>query len=249
MRRVHFETTDSTNVQARALAARYAGECVLVTAAEQTSGRGRQGRHWHSPRGGAWMSLAWPMRCEPRQYGAVSLVAAAAVLRAFDELVPRCAERLQVKWPNDVLLDDRKVAGILCEQTLNPTWQTPGTLIVGVGVNVDFDVALLPTDLRHPPTTLRQATDRSVAVDRVIEAVSGRLTQLLAEFETSGLSASLLDELRSRLAYVGLVRSVELAGRVATGRIAGIDALGRLLLQGEGGETAFAAGELLSSEY
>lgn len=245
MRRVHFDVTDSTSVQVRQLAAQYRGECVAVTAAEQTAGRGRQGREWRSPRGGAWLSLAWPMRNAPYDYGAVSLVAAIAVVRALAEVAPECAELLQVKWPNDVLLSGRKVAGILCEQSLGAAAGSPAVLIVGVGVNVDFDVSLFPADLRHPATTLRQATGRSVPVERVADAVVGRLVEQLHDFEAAGLSESLLEELRGRLAYVGSVRSVELGGRVVTGRIAGVDSQGRLMLHGPEGELVLASGELV----
>ena len=78
MRRIHFEVTDSTNSQARLLAAAHPGERLLVTAAEQTAGRGRQGRQWISPRGGAWLTIAWPMRLAPAAYRAASLAAASA---------------------------------------------------------------------------------------------------------------------------------------------------------------------------
>ena len=113
MRRVHLAVTDSTNSHARGLAAVHRGERILVSADEQTAGRGRQGRRWQSPRGGAWMSLAWPMCNPPGAYGTASLVAAVAVLRGLCEAAPACADFLEVKWPNDLLLKGRKVAGIL----------------------------------------------------------------------------------------------------------------------------------------
>jgi BirA family biotin operon repressor/biotin-[acetyl-CoA-carboxylase] ligase len=210
--------------------------------------RGRLGRQWQSPRGGAWMSLVWPKSHKPEAYGAVSLLAAVAVLRAIGELVPECADRLQVKWPNDVLLNGRKTAGILCEQTLDVTRKSQGTLIIGAGVNVDFDVAVLPAALRHPATTLRRESNRSVAVEDVIWAVSERLVQLLTQFEGEGFSENLVQELQSRLAYVGSVRSVELAGNTITGRIAGIDQTGRLVIQGVDGSMVFASGELVGHE-
>lgn len=245
MRRVHFAVTDSTNSQARSLAAQHPGECILVTADEQTAGRGRQGRRWHSPRGGAWMSLAWPMRHAPAAYGTASLVAAVAVLRGVSDAAPECAARLQIKWPNDLLISGRKVAGILCEQTLAAGAGRAGTLLIGVGVNVDFDGALLASDLRHPAATLRQESTGPVAVEHVVDAVAAHLTQLLDEFEAEGFSEAIAQTIQRRLAYVGAVRSIELAGRVATGRIAGIDAHGRLMIQAADGETVYASGELL----
>jgi BirA family biotin operon repressor/biotin-[acetyl-CoA-carboxylase] ligase len=188
------------------------------------------------------------MRHASTAYGAVSLAAAVAVARAVAEIAPECADLLQIKWPNDVLLGGRKVAGILCEQTVSAGSASPATLIVGVGVNVDFAVELFPADLRHPATTLRQASPRPVLVEHTVNAVAARLTEGLCVFEAEGLSESLLEELRGRLAYVGSVRSIEQAGRTVRGRIAGIDATGRLMIQGADGDMAFASGELLCHE-
>jgi BirA family biotin operon repressor/biotin-[acetyl-CoA-carboxylase] ligase len=186
------------------------------------------------------------MRNSPYAYGAVSLVAAIAVIRAVAEVVPECAGLLQVKWPNDVLFSGRKVAGILSEQTLSTTSESPPMLIIGVGVNVDFDEELFPADLRHPATTLRQASNRPVMVEHVVNAVVDRLVDLLHDFEAEGLTPSLVEELRSRLAYIGSIRSIEMAGRMTSGRIAGIDLMGRLMLQSADGDVSFASGELLS---
>jgi BirA family biotin operon repressor/biotin-[acetyl-CoA-carboxylase] ligase len=245
MRRVHYDVTDSTNAQARRLAEAHPGDMLLVTAGEQTMGRGRQGRAWQSPRGGAWMSVAWPLRKAASEYAAASLVAAVAVTRALEEVAPECVDDLQIKWPNDVLLAGRKVAGILCE--LCPGGGRPyGTLILGVGINVSFGPEQLQGSLRHPATTLQAAVGRAPAVDDVIAAVASGLADAMAAFESEGLSPSLLAELRSRLAYVGTVRTWTAAGGEVTGWVRGVDAAGRLLLEGELGEVACHAGELLA---
>jgi BirA family transcriptional regulator, biotin operon repressor / biotin---[acetyl-CoA-carboxylase] ligase len=243
MHHIHFTATDSTNSQARRLAAEHPGERLLVTAAVQTAGRGRQGRVWESPRGGAWLSFVWPTRQPPRAYAAASLAAAAAVRRALAEAAPEVAPELRIKWPNDLLLSDRKVAGILCEQ-IPATPPASGLLIIGVGVNVEFDLALLPPDLRHPPTTLRAAAGRSIAVDAVANEVARRLAEAMTQFESEGLSPSLLAELTASLANVGTVRTWQSAGGDATGRVLGLDDAGRLLLEGPAGVTACETGEL-----
>jgi BirA family biotin operon repressor/biotin-[acetyl-CoA-carboxylase] ligase len=245
MRRVHFDVTDSTNLQARRLAEAHPGEALLVTAAEQSAGRGRQGRAWQSPRGGAWLSIVWPTRHEPSVYSAVSLVAAVAALRALRDVEPACASRLQIKWPNDVLVDGGKVAGILCENCPVGGSSRAPALIIGVGVNVDFDPAELGVELRHPATSLRAVGGRAVAVEEVIAAVSGRISEFMTVFELEGLNDSMLAELRGRLAYVGTVQTCSEAGRQMRGRVLGLDAAGRLLLKCESGEVACSAGELL----
>ena len=194
MRHFHFARTDSTNVQARQLAEQHPGERLLVTASEQTAGRGRRGRTWHSPPGGAWLTLVWPLRRAAASYAAAPLAAAVALRRAVCDAAPEAAARLRIKWPNDLLLDDRKIAGILCERcaatsTSNGDGGQRNLLIVGVGVNADFDAQLLPTQLRHPATTLRTALGRPVSVDGLIEAVARELVAALTALEIEGVTA------------------------------------------------------------
>jgi BirA family biotin operon repressor/biotin-[acetyl-CoA-carboxylase] ligase len=240
MHRIHFDTTDSTNTEARRLALEHPGEVLLVTAATQSAGRGRQGRAWQSPLGGAWFSLVWPTQKPPAAYGNVSLLAAIAVRRAIAEVVD--AERLVIKWPNDVLVDDKKVSGILCEQWPGDSGSS-GVLVIGIGVNVDFDLELLPIDLRHPATTLSEAVGHAIPVEAVIDAVAGQLTALFAEFETSGLNSELIAELRGHLAYVGEERVWQSPKGEISGKVLGIDAAGRLLLEVDGQVRACDVGE------
>lgn len=243
MRRVHYEQIDSTNTEARRLLTADPREPLLVTAVEQTAGRGRQGRDWHSPVGGAWMSVAWPTRRPAAAYAAVSLAAAAAVLRAVRGLAARAPERFEVKWPNDVLVDGRKVAGILCEQRLGGGVQLDA-VIIGVGVNVNFDLALLPGDLRHPATTLEAALGKKLRVGDVVDAVAEELAGALEAFEADGLSAEVVVELRASLAYRGRARTWTSPAGEVRGVVAGLDDAGRLLLDGPAGRIVCESGEL-----
>jgi BirA family biotin operon repressor/biotin-[acetyl-CoA-carboxylase] ligase len=266
MRRIHFELTDSTNTQARLLAVAYPGERLLVTAAEQTAGRGRQGRPWISPRGGAWLTIAWPMRLAPPAYRAASLAAAVGVRRALVELLTHgmppeatsFAPRPLIKWPNDLLIDDAKVVGILCEQSLGNS-SSSNVIYVGIGVNVAFDQALLDEPLggealRSRATTLSNAAGRVIEVEEAIELVSQEVADALEQLESHGLARtpagrpSLLDELRGSLAYVGGRRTwLSPRGEIG-GRIVGIDDDGRLLLDDGDGILACDAGELSGGE-
>lgn len=263
MRRIHFDVTDSTNTQARLLAAIHPGERVLVTAAEQTAGRGRQGRQWLSPRGGAWMTIAWPMRLEPSAYRTASLAAAVGVRRAVLELATRgmppeaaaFALDVRVKWPNDLLIDDAKVAGILCEQAVGARHGSD-VIFIGIGVNVAFSQTILdePTSgepLRHRATTVSNAAGRAIEVEAVIDLVAEEVVQAMEQLERSGFAApsaegrqSLLAELRGALAYEGEVRRWRSPRGDVTGRVLGIDDDGRLLLEGDEGVIACDAGEL-----
>ena len=151
-----------------------------------------------------------------------------------------------MKWPNDILLDDQKVAGILCEQRLGGGVHAD-MLIIGVGVNVNFDHALFPSDLRHPATTLAAALDKPLTVDAVVDKVVEHLAAALNAFEAEGLTDSLLTELRESLAYVGAVRSWTGPRGTVQGRVAGLDDAGRLLLDTQAGRIACDTGEFALS--
>jgi BirA family biotin operon repressor/biotin-[acetyl-CoA-carboxylase] ligase len=244
MRRIHFDSTDSTNDQARRLAAEHPGEVLLVTAAEQTAGRGRRGRVWHSPRGGAWLTLVRPLTKPPGAYAGASLAAALGVHRAILRVLPEVETRLRIKWPNDLLLDGLKVAGILCEQLPAAAGAAP-VLVIGAGVNVDLDLDPVAGELRHPATTLSMAVRRAVAVDDCIDALAIELDAALTAFEATGLDEAMLTALRARLAGVGEVRTWNSASGSLTGQIVGLDDAGQLLLEGPAGVVACNAGELL----
>ena len=196
MRRIFFDVTDSTSVQARLLAAAHPGEALLVTAGKQTAGRGRLGRSWASPRGGAWMTLVWPAGSGAGGYAEAALALAEAVRRAVCAVAPELESRVTVKWPNDVLVDGRKVAGILCEYVpgivTTAATDARGTLLVGVGVNVDFDLALLGEELRERATTLRDAVGCAVDVEAVIENVARELVSGLEAFEADSRARAAL---------------------------------------------------------
>lgn len=260
MRRFHYPTVESTNDEARRLAARHGEGPLIVTADEQSAGRGRHGRAWLSPPGGAWMSIAWPMVRPAHFYDPAPLVTALAVGQTVQRAIERAdraelAAELQVKWPNDLLLEGRKVAGVLCERTLaarvgeeesRRRAAPPTSLIIGVGVNVDFDLSQLPEDaLRFPATTLRAALGAPVAVEEIIDFFSHRMLALMHDFDRRGLTADMLEELRAHLAFDGCtVQVTHEGGRMMRGRQVGLDDTGRLLLETEQGVIACATGEI-----
>jgi BirA family transcriptional regulator, biotin operon repressor / biotin---[acetyl-CoA-carboxylase] ligase len=215
--RLHLRATDSTNERARALAAAGAPHGTLVTATEQHAGRGRQGRTWVAPAGRALlMSLVLRER-RPL----LPLAAAIAVA----DVVGAAAT---IKWPNDVLLADRKVAGILVEIRPQDGWA-----VLGIGLNVAVDVAELPAELR----------DRAGTLDLDPAAVEPTLEALLATLEErlEHDPPELLCAFRERDALLG--RRVR--WQRGEGVAAGIDGEGRLLVDGaDGTRVAVDAGEV-----
>jgi BirA family transcriptional regulator, biotin operon repressor / biotin---[acetyl-CoA-carboxylase] ligase len=215
--RLHLRETDSTNDRARELAAGGAPHGTLVTAAAQSAGRGRQGRTWSAPPGHALL-MSVVLR-EPRPL--LPLAAAVAVAAA-------AGDGALIKWPNDVLVDDRKVAGILAEGRPQEGWA-----VLGIGVNVALRVADLPAELHATAGTLgRKPAD-----------VEPFLANLLTEIERvlDLAPERMLESWRSRDALLG--RPVRWSG--GEGTAAGIDGEGRLVVDLEGGgRTALDAGEV-----
>ncbi len=241
MPHLHLRATTSTNDRARSLAVAGAPHGTIVTADEQSAGRGRQGRTWSAPAGQALL-LSVVIR-EPPEL--LPLAAGVAVARAIDRIVlPGCrpattgqddTRRAAIKWPNDVLLaggDDeparRKVAGILAEGRPQEGWA-----VVGVGVNVAVRLDELPVELRAIAATLGLEPE---AVHVVREAI---LEQLVAAL--SSTTADLLEAWRERDALLG--QNITWTG--GAGVAAGVDGCGRLVVTlPEGGQTVLDAGEV-----
>ena len=154
--RLHLREAGSTNERARELAVAGAPHGTLVTAERQTAGRGRQGRRWEAPPGRAvLMSLL--LRELGHRHALLPLAAAVATCEACEACAPvRCA----IKWPNDVWIDRRKVAGILVEGRPKEGWS-----VLGVGVNVTTAAEELPEDLRAAATSLAIAAGASAPVE------------------------------------------------------------------------------------
>jgi len=215
--RVHVRATSSTNDRARALALAGAPHGTLVTAGAQTAGRGRQGRTWAAPPGRALL---------------LSLL-----LRSYDPLLPLRAglaiadlagDAARVKWPNDVLLDGRKLAGVLVEARPDEGWA-----VLGIGVNVAVDPADLPPEVRPLAATLGRPP---AALEATLEELLGLLGRRLGEPRDACLAA-----LRERDALRG--RPVRWAAGEGTG--AGIDDEGALLIRtADGALRTLDAGEV-----
>jgi BirA family biotin operon repressor/biotin-[acetyl-CoA-carboxylase] ligase len=225
----HFRRTDSTNTRARELAAAGAPHGTVVTADEQTAGRGRQGRTWTAPPGAALLYSAVLRPLEPR-HSLLPLAVALAVCETAERLRPGI--ECKVKWPNDVHLDGRKLAGILIEARPQDGWA-----VLGIGLNLTIARAEFPAELRDRATSLfppelpnpEPSLEASAALsDALSEWLDADQERVLAEWRRR-------DALRGR----------EVGWEQGTGVAEGIDERGYLIVRvADGDRVTLGAGDV-----
>lgn len=200
---VHYRRVASTQALARRLAARGAVEATVVVADVQSRGRGRLGRRWRSPKGGLWFSLVLRPPATGFRLGLLGLAAGLAVARALQAV---CGLRAKLKWPNDVVVGDRKIAGVLSEAVF--LGDALKYVVLGVGVNTNFARGRLPADLRETATTVQAELGRGVGNEQLLEWILARLEDLYEDLRV-GRTRALLAKVRRRMRTIG--RQVELA--------------------------------------
>jgi BirA family biotin operon repressor/biotin-[acetyl-CoA-carboxylase] ligase len=221
--RVHHRFCDSTNERARELALAGAPHGTLVTADEQGAGRGRQGRSWSAPAGSALLMSLVLRELEPT----LPLVAAVGACEACEAVAPVAC---RIKWPNDVWIDDRKLAGILVEGRPQEGWG-----VLGIGLNVATAEDEFPRELRATATSLRIAAGEPPSIERLLNELLQALDRRLAD-----PAEAVLEAWRARDALKG--RTVR--WQDGEGTAAGIDDEGALLVETPDGRVALDAGEV-----
>ncbi len=218
----HLRLTGSTNARARRLARAGAPHGTLVTADEQSAGRGRQGRRWETPAGSALL-MSLVLRDPPPLLTLAAGTAVAAVAERFDAAGRDAA----VKWPNDVLLEGGKVAGILVEGRPQEGWA-----VLGIGLNVAVSLDRLAPEVRGRAATLGRSADQ---LPQVLTAMLDELARAVQQGEEVTLA-----RLRERDA----LRDRPVAWAGGEGAAAGIDEHGRLCVRTAEGTVALEAGEV-----
>ena len=229
---VHVDVTGSTNDRVRELAAAGAPHGTVVIAEEQTAGRGRQGRRWSAPAGRA-LTLSVLVRLDTERMDMLPLAVALAVCEACEDAVP---VKCEVKWPNDVWIDGRKVAGILIEARPQEGWAA-----VGIGLNVDTAAQDFPDELRETATSLRIATGGAVNREAVLGALFDRLAEWVDELGNPGRVTAAF---RERDALYGKTISFARDSLRMSGEARGIDDDGALVVFTGESELHLDAGEV-----
>ena len=236
---LHF-SIDSTNAEAARKAANGTSSW-LVMAEHQAQGRGRRGRQWVSPFGrNIYMSLLWPFQSGVAGLEGLSLVCALVVVKALRHMG---CDGLQVKWPNDILFHQRKLAGILLE--ISGDVSGPCRVVIGIGVNAQMP-ATAGAAIDQPYSDLVAVTDRVVDRNQLAAALVNELVQALADFERHGF-APFRNEWIQLDAYAGQPVEIKAGQHGRVGVAAGVDASGCLLLDTAEGRVTISGGEMLPS--
>jgi BirA family biotin operon repressor/biotin-[acetyl-CoA-carboxylase] ligase len=201
-----------------------------VWSREQTGGRGRRGRHWASPVGNLYTSTILRPDCPAQRAAELGFAAALAVA----DIVPAGRE-VRVKWPNDVLVDGGKIAGILLESAIGQTGQVQH-VVAGIGVNVGFAPQL--PEMRYPGSAL------GGSVEAALEKLAAALAARLAEWRREGFETVRAAWL-AKAGPLGTEVDVKLGEGLVRGRFAGLDREGALLLDTAMGPRKIVSGELL----
>jgi len=227
-RLVERDEVGSTNDEARALAEAGAEDGTLVWARSQRAGRGRRGRSWHSPPGNLYLSLVLRPDCAPAKAAQLSFVAALGAAGAIGAVAPPLTE-IAYKWPNDILVNDRKVAGILLESSI-----TGGSrldwLVLGMGLNL----AAAPTETDFPATSLRAEGCGAIEAAVMLEQFSRHLLAWINRWLDDGFAPVRAAWLRDAKG-LGERISVTLGYETVAGRFVEIDGTGALVLEDAAG--------------
>ncbi len=225
-----YRRVRSTNEVASRIAQRGGSEGTMVVAEEQTAGRGRLGRAWHSPPGvGLWFSLILRPKVDP---GRISTLAICGALAVAETVYERTHLPVQVKWPNDVMVRERKLAGVLTETQAELS--RVRFVILGVGINVNLKIQELPERLRHRATSIQEELGRSVCRLDLLRDLLRKFEQMYGQFQEHGL-APFLNRWQQLSSILGRRVRVRRGVYDISGLAVDIDPTGALVLEEDDG--------------
>lgn len=221
---VCYETIDSTNAQAARLAEDKIGHGALIVADSQQAGRGRRGRSWESPAGNSvYMSILLKPDINPNNASMLTLVAAIAVSRAITQITGKQAG---IKWPNDIVMNGKKVCGILTE--MSAQFDYVNHIIVGIGINVNTES--FPEEISHMATSLQLETGMRINRADLIEAVCEQFEDVYAVYLQTQDLRNLVKEYNAHLVNMHQNVKVLDAKDPYEGRAMGITPRGELMV-------------------
>ena len=238
---VYYEEANSSNDIAKkdALAAE---EGTIVVVEQQTGGRGRLGRRWASPKGGIWFSTILKPRISLEKTSRLTLTFGLSVVKT----IRMYGIDAKIKWPNDVLINGKKVSGILTE--VEAEVDAVEFVVIGIGINVNMSLKDIPEDLRENSTTLRDETGQTFDRVEFLQKLLYEMEQDYIRFSTQPFS-DIINEIVSLSDTIGKDVTVTMPNRIVNGVVVGISKTGALLLKrNDGAVEEIIAGRCLYSK-
>ncbi len=231
-----FDKVDSTQSRVVQFLPKEGEGAVLILAETQSRGVGREDRPWYSPSGGLWFTLALPLKTMTvEQVAPFSMVTALQVAEALKEVN---ALDCEVKWPNDIMVNGKKVAGILLG-TINK-FRKPWVLI-GIGINVNNEI---PAEIAKVATSIAAIRKQSQGRSRLLEAVLAKLNTAWTDFGKTGFGPY-QKAVEARLQGIGKPVQIKAGSKTVQGKLKSIDAQGNLVLDSAAGLKTVSAGEIV----
>jgi BirA family biotin operon repressor/biotin-[acetyl-CoA-carboxylase] ligase len=224
-----FEQLDSTNSTAKELAVAGAEEGTVVIAKTQTHGRGRCDRTWQSPKGGVYLSLILRPTSPAEHTSLLSLLAALAVTTTLESYQVRAT----IKWPNDVRVKGKKIAGILLESEVKGN--TVDFVIIGIGINLNINPTQLSADIRSSSTSLRAELHHLVDYPEFVRKFFEKCSSFYSLFKKNDF-AGLVNRWKEKTDTIGKHVRIQTAQGTVSGTAVDINPAGYLLVKNDAGE-------------
>jgi len=230
----YYNKVNSTNsVAKKAIRDRriHLPEGTVIIAYEQTAGRGRLGRTWHSPYGGVWMSIILFPDLEPAYISKITLMAAVVLVQSLKTLfnIPAL-----IKWPNDIILEDQKLCGILTEMSAES--DRINYVVEGIGVNANIDMEQFPEEIRKQSTSLQEILGKQISKIRFTRLLLENFEKYYDLLQRKQFMP-ILKEWKLNADTLGRNITVLSAGQVISGEAVDITSEGALVIKKENGET------------
>jgi len=229
----YFPELESTNIIAKEKALHITeviDEGTIIIAERQSAGKGRLGREWFSPDGGIWLSIILYPQLSPSYISRITLMTAVAVVKA----IKICTQiKSQIKWPNDILINEKKVCGILTE--MSAELDMINWVVVGVGINVNIDHRKFPGDIQENTISLKEALSKEVLRVKLAQVFLQEFEKYYEILKRREFS-SILKEWKLYSHTLGRKIRVDIGERIVTGEAVNINEEGALILKKEDGE-------------
>ena len=229
----YFPELKSTNIIAKEKALHKAEgieKGTLIIAERQSAGKGRLGREWFSPAGGIWLSIILYPQLSPSYISRITLMTAVAAVKA----IKICTQiKSQIKWPNDILINEKKVCGILTE--MSAELDIINWVVVGIGINVNIDHREFPEDIQENTISLKEASGKEVLRVKLVQTFLQEFEKYYEILKRREFS-SILKEWKLCSHTLGRKIRVDMGERIITGEAVDINEEGTLILKKEDGE-------------